>query len=172
METLEELAGLGADQTLQRLESAQTGLTATEAAQRLLRFGSNTITTHRLTPLAILLGQFKNPILILLAVAAVISGALGETGNAVTIAVILTMSVLLSFSTEYRAEKASADLQKQTGQPVVILPDAGLDPANYQNFAITNEGVIFFFSQGTLLPEAAGAMQVLVPRSVVDPLLA
>ena len=65
-----------------------------------------------------------------------------------------------------------ADLQKQTGQPVPIAPDAGLDPANYQNFAITNEGVIFFFSQGTLLPEAAGATQVLVPRSVIDPLLA
>ena len=37
---------------------------------------------------------------------------------------------------------------------------------------ITNEGVIFFFNQGGLLPEAAGATQVLVPRSVIDPLLA
>ncbi len=66
----------------------------------------------------------------------------------------------------------AADLQKQAGHPVAIAPDAGLDPANYQNFAITNEGVIFFFSQGTLLPESAGAAEVLVPRSVIDPLLA
>ena len=65
-----------------------------------------------------------------------------------------------------------ADLQKQAGQPVTIPPAVGLDPANYQNFAITNDGVIFFFSQGTLLPESAGATQVLVPRSVIDPLLA
>lgn len=65
-----------------------------------------------------------------------------------------------------------ADLQKQAGQPVTIASEAGLDPANYQNFAITNEGVIFFFSQGTLLPESAGATQVLVPRSVIDPMLA
>ncbi len=65
-----------------------------------------------------------------------------------------------------------ADLLKQLGQPVPIDPAVGLDPANYQNFAITNDGVIFFFSQGTLLPEAAGAPQVLVPRSVIDPLLA
>lgn len=64
------------------------------------------------------------------------------------------------------------DLQKQAGQPVPIVPAVGLDPANYQNFAITNDGVIFFFSQGTLLAEAAGATQVLVPRSVIDPLLA
>ena len=64
------------------------------------------------------------------------------------------------------------DLQKQAGQPVPIIPAVGLDPANYQNFAITSDGVIFFFSQGTLLPESAGATKVLVPRSVIDPLLA
>jgi hypothetical protein len=64
------------------------------------------------------------------------------------------------------------DLRKQAGHPVPIAPAVGLDPANYQNFAITNDGVIFFFSQGTLLAEAAGATQVLVPRSVIDPLLA
>jgi Protein of unknown function (DUF3298) len=65
-----------------------------------------------------------------------------------------------------------AELQKQTGQQVTIAPAAGLDPKNYQEFAITNEGVIFFFSQGQLLPEAAGATQVLVPRSAIDPMLA
>lgn len=65
-----------------------------------------------------------------------------------------------------------SDLQEQTGQQIPIAPAAGLDPAYYQEFAVTNDGVIFFFSQGRLLPEAAGAMQVLVPRSAVDPLLA
>jgi len=65
-----------------------------------------------------------------------------------------------------------ADLQKQAGQPVPIATAVGLDPANYQNFAITNDGVIFFFSQGTLLAESAGATQVLVPRAVIDPMLA
>ena len=63
-------------------------------------------------------------------------------------------------------------IAKQVASPVPIDPSAGLDPANYQNFAITNDGVIFFFSQGTLLPEAAGAAEALVPRSVIDPLLA
>ncbi len=65
-----------------------------------------------------------------------------------------------------------SQLQKQTGQDVTIDPSAGLDPANYQDFAITNDGVIFFFSQGELLPEAAGATQVLVPRAAINPLLA
>lgn len=66
----------------------------------------------------------------------------------------------------------TSQLATLAGQPVVIDPQAGLDPVNYQNFAVTNDGVIFFFSQGTLLPEAAGAVQVLVPRSAIDPMLA
>lgn len=65
-----------------------------------------------------------------------------------------------------------ADVNAQAGKPVPISPEAGLDPANYQNFAVTNDGVIFFFSQGTLLPAAAGALQVLAPRSAIDPMLA
>jgi hypothetical protein len=65
-----------------------------------------------------------------------------------------------------------AELQKQTGQPDTVLPGDGLDPANYQNFALTDDAVIFFFSQGELLPESAGATQVSVPRATVASLLA
>jgi hypothetical protein len=65
-----------------------------------------------------------------------------------------------------------SELQKQTGQEVSIAPSVGLNPIHYQEFAITNDGVIFFFSQGELLPQAAGATQVLVPRSAIDPMLA
>ena len=32
--------------------------------------------------------------------------------------------------------------------------------------------MIFFFGQGQLLPEVAGPVQVLVPRSAIDPMLA
>jgi hypothetical protein len=56
--------------------------------------------------------------------------------------------------------------------PVAISPAALYNPNNYQNFAVVNDGVIFFFDQGILLPEAAGALQVLVPRSAIDPMIA
>jgi hypothetical protein len=65
-----------------------------------------------------------------------------------------------------------AELQKQTAPPAAIAPTALYDPNNYQDFAVTNDGVVFFFSQGQLLPEAAGATQVLVPRAAIDPMLA
>lgn len=65
-----------------------------------------------------------------------------------------------------------SELEKQSGQPVAIAPEVGLDPATYENFAITNDAIIFFFSQGELLPEAAGAVQVSVPRGPIDAMIA
>jgi hypothetical protein len=56
--------------------------------------------------------------------------------------------------------------------PLPIAPAALYNPNNYQNFAVVNDGVIFFFDQGVLLPDAAGPLQVLVPRSAIDPMIA
>lgn len=60
------------------------------------------------------------------------------------------------------------ELTKQLGQPVDIPPGVGLDPSKYENFAITNDAIIFFFDQGDILPEAAGALEVAVPRGPID----
>ncbi|AKK27343.1 RsiV family protein [Mycobacterium sp. EPa45] len=62
-----------------------------------------------------------------------------------------------------------------TAPPAAPLPFASAalyNPANYQNFAVVNDGVMFFFDQGTLLPASAGALHVLVPRSAIDPMIA
>jgi hypothetical protein len=56
--------------------------------------------------------------------------------------------------------------------PLPFAPGALYNPANYQNFAVVNDGVIFFFDQGALLPASAGALHVLVPRSAIDPMIA
>jgi hypothetical protein len=56
--------------------------------------------------------------------------------------------------------------------PLPIATPALYNPANYQNFAVVNDGVIFFFDQGILLPASYGALQVLAPRSAIDPMIA
>jgi uncharacterized protein DUF3298 len=65
-----------------------------------------------------------------------------------------------------------AEVNKQLGQPVTISPGDGLDPTKYQNFAVTDDSLIFFFSQGDVLPEAAGALQVAIPRGPVAAMIA
>jgi hypothetical protein len=63
-------------------------------------------------------------------------------------------------------------LQKQQGLIDDIPPSVGLDPAKYQNFALTDDSLIFFFSQGELFAESAGPVEASVPRATVAPLLA
>ncbi len=64
------------------------------------------------------------------------------------------------------------EIDKELGGHVTISPGDGLDASHYQNFAITNDELIFFFGQDELLPSAAGAIAVHVPRSAVASMLA
>jgi hypothetical protein len=62
---------------------------------------------------------------------------------------------------------------KQFGGDAESIPAAvGLDPSTYQNFAITNDSLIFFFDRGAVLSEAAGAFEVTVPRGPIDSMIA
>lgn len=87
----------------------------------------------------------------------------------------------ITFDTLFRPDSRPMDLvfpavqrelERQTGIAQPVVPTDGHDPQSYQNFAITDDAVIFFFGQGELLPEAAGATQASIPRSVLAPVLA
>ena len=51
------------------------------------------------------------------------------------------------------------ELQKQQGLLDRIPPSVGLTRAKYQNFALTDDAVIFFFGQGEMLAEACGSCE-------------
>ena len=69
---------------------------------------------------AVLLRQIRNPILILLLGAALVSGLTGGGTNALIIAVIVALSVGLGFFNEYRAEVAMAALRAQIRQEAEV----------------------------------------------------
>ncbi len=52
------------------------------------------------------------------------------------------------------------------------LPFGPLGVDAYQNFGITDEAIVFYFSQAQVLPSVNGAQRVSVPRSQLAPLLA
>jgi hypothetical protein len=63
-------------------------------------------------------------------------------------------------------------LKKQQGLIDGIPANVGLDPAKYQNFALTDDALLFFFGQGELSAESAGPVEASVPRATVAALLA
>ncbi|OBB84516.1 esterase [Mycobacterium sp. 852002-30065_SCH5024008] len=62
------------------------------------------------------------------------------------------------------------DLARQTPLGATIFPSTGHDPTHYQNFAITDDQLIFYFAPGEMLPAFAGPVQAEVPRNAVPPL--
>jgi hypothetical protein len=63
-------------------------------------------------------------------------------------------------------KQISADI----GQPFELPAAAGLNPANYQNFAITDDALIFFFGKDQLVVPS-GDFTVTVPRNAVAGML-
>ncbi|OBA59385.1 hypothetical protein A5647_17105 [Mycobacterium sp. 1100029.7] len=62
------------------------------------------------------------------------------------------------------------DLERQSALGAAILPSSGRDPSHYQNFAITDDQLIFYFAPGEMLPAFAGPSEAQVPRNAIPPL--
>jgi Ca2+-transporting ATPase len=115
---------LTADQTLERLESSRTGLTSAEAQRRLAQYGPNELkAAERVSALALLIGQFKNALILILIGATVLSAFLGHAVEAVTILIIVLFAVVLGFVQEFRAEKAIEALQRMAAPNANVLRD-------------------------------------------------
>ena len=118
-----DAADLSPEEVLLRLGSSTDGLSSEDAAERLRQFGPNALGTHRVRAAGVLLRQVRNPILILLLAAALVSGLTGGSTNALIIAVIVALSVGLGFFNEYRAEVAMAALRAQIRQEAEVRRD-------------------------------------------------
>jgi Mg2+-importing ATPase len=88
---LSTAACLQPDEVLSRLGSGPSGLSTAGAADRLRRIGPNILGTHRVRATYVLARQIRNPILLLLLGAALVSGFTGGSTNAVIIAVIVAL---------------------------------------------------------------------------------
>ena len=100
------------------------GLSSDEAAQRLEKVGPNQLVeAPRPTFMQLVLNQFKDFIIILLIVAAVISALLGEYIDAGAIMLIVILNVVLAVIQESRAEQALAALKKMAAPEVQVMRD-------------------------------------------------
>ena len=122
-----------------QLQSSEKGLTGEEAQARLLRHGPNELVEKKkMPPWMLFLAQFKDFMIIVLMVAAVISGIVGDLTDTVIILVIVFLNAVIGFVQEYRAEKAMEALKKMAtlqaqvmrGGVSVQLPSSALVPGD------------------------------------------
>jgi len=124
---------------LQELSSSAQGLEEHEGDNRRSRFGENKLKEkNKKSVLAIVASQFKELMIVILFVAAIISALVGEVSDAFVIVVIIILNAAVGFIQEYRAEKAIEELNKLSSSHAIVLrkgqrqqiPEAQLVPGD------------------------------------------
>ncbi len=101
-----------------------TGLSDAEATRRLIEHGRNEISASQIrSPWRILWEQLIGLMTVILIVAAIVSAILRDFKDAAAIAAIVILNTVLSFSQEYRAERAIAALKKLAAPSAKVRRD-------------------------------------------------
>jgi Mg2+-importing ATPase len=106
------------------LETSEKGLSSGEAAKRLARFGPNSaVSKGRRHGICIFLSQFRNPMVIILVIAAIIAFFMHERIDVVVILAIVFLTSVLGFVQEYKAERALRALNRLVTARAKVLRD-------------------------------------------------
>jgi Mg2+-importing ATPase len=109
---------------LAALDARSDGLTGAEAAQRLARFGPNTVDeAPRRRILTDLLRRLSNPLVAILLVASGIAGATGDVASFVIIVSIVLLSTVLDMVQERRAQATAEALRQSIALRAKVLRD-------------------------------------------------
>ncbi|MBN1109581.1 MAG: cation-translocating P-type ATPase [Methanomassiliicoccales archaeon] len=125
----EEFHAMSGDDALKALGSNPQGLSAEEVRERLTRYGPNELTEgRRISPLRIFLEQFKDLMVIILILAAIISAAMAtiqdsheEWLDAIVIMVIVVINAVLGFVQTYRAERTMQALKEMAAPQTTVV---------------------------------------------------
>lgn len=130
--------------------SSETGLTPTQVEENKNKYGINELIERGgRTPLKILWEQLTATMVLILIVAAVLSGLLGDTKNTIAILAIVALYALLGFIQEYRAEQAIAALKKMAVPNVRALRDGKLQELSARELV---PGDIIQLETGNVIP--------------------
>jgi P-type Mg2+ transporter len=137
--------------------TATQGLSTDEADRRLQQFGPNDPTPRGRSPVLEQAGSLlTNPLVIILFIAALVAGALGELANAIIIIVILLLSLLLNFIQISRSQRAVERLRKSVAPTATVLRDGVWIECPRTHIVV---GDVIRLSAGDLVPADATLLQ-------------
>ncbi|RUL85716.1 cation-translocating P-type ATPase [Tautonia sociabilis] len=126
-ETAEPWHVLPVADVLRRVDGREDGLAGEEARRRLERFGPNRLPEAPPTTIVqIAFRQFTNPLIFILAAAAVVSVLVGDVTDAAFIAAVLAINAVIGGVQEWRAERSSRALQRLLRIRASVLRDGEL----------------------------------------------
>ncbi len=142
---------------LATLAASADGLTSTEAARRLARVGPNEpASTRRRAGIVQLVLFFANPLVIILLVASLITGLLGDVLDASIIVMLVLFSVVLNFAQAYRSQEAADRLRSQVAPTATVRRDGAWREVPRRELV---PGDVIRLSAGDLVPADARLLE-------------
>jgi Ca2+-transporting ATPase len=132
------------------LESSLQGLSQSEAEKRLQRDGKNVLEAAKKRSLfVIFLQQFKDVLVILLLIAAVMSLLIGSYRDATVMLMIAVLNSVIGFMQEYKAEKIMDSLNKLVKSPSKVIRDDQIGEIAQEELVV---GDIVSLEEGDKIP--------------------
>lgn len=144
------LAEKNIEDVFRNLKTSKAGLSMAEAAQRLKQYGPNEFAENKkIRPALIFFSKFKNPLLLLLLAAAVVSIGLGSVFEGCIIIVIVLGSAAIDFFNTYKSAKAAEALQEKVNITAAIMRNGEINERKIQDIV---PGDIFALAAGDIVP--------------------
>jgi Ca2+-transporting ATPase len=160
VESLEnDFHNLSVEEVLTSLNSSVKGLTETEVESRKDQYGFNVIIEEkRISPLEIFINQFKSVLILILVLAAGVSGfILHEYIDMLVILVIVVLNSSIGFIQEYRAEQAVEALKKMVSPNTRVVRN---DEVSVISANLVVPGDILSIQEGDRIPADGRLIEV------------
>ena len=149
----EEMITLPNEELLKRLRTTPRGLSSEQATENLETYGPNELAReHKHSAIKEFLLHFKSPLVIILLIAGIITGILGQLTNTTIIFVIIFVSIILDYYQESKAEKAAQLLKQKVTTTATVLRDNVKQELKLPEIV---PGDIIFLSAGDIAPADA-----------------
>jgi P-type Mg2+ transporter len=146
----QELLTLPADEVLAQLKTSQSGLSSQEVQSRLAKYGPNELAEkQKRTGFVEILYHLRNPLVLILLIAALISGFVGETTDAIIIFFIVLLSIVLDVYQESKAQNAAEALKERVTTKATVLRDGAKKEVKLSEVV---PGDIVYLIAGDLVP--------------------
>ena len=108
---------LSAEETMKELNGSTEPLTDEQVKEHREKYGPNELVEgKKKTVLQIFLEQYKDFLVIILIIAAIVSGFMGDAESAIVILIVITMNAILGTVQTVKAEQSLASLKKLSGR--------------------------------------------------------
>ena len=137
---------LSGEEVLREVNGSEEPLTKEQISENQRKYGPNDLTEGKKK---IFLEQYKDFLVIILIIAAIASGFMGDIESAAVIVIVITMNAILGTVQTVKAESSLASLKKLSGPEAKVLRDGVVVPIPSSEVTV---GDIIMLEAGDYIP--------------------